>query len=242
MVTTPSSIKYLKFGSFEKWLDNLESTFGLVKHEKRTHFFNGRMVQCHYQLLNSLQLSCDETRELVRPSMEYLNLIKTDPCVFRYSIKYPMRDDEDQQYAGLNLKNDIIYKMLGVNDKFAETKLYHEFLKDATDAMSNTIKHGHILVNGNYSTLFGNPLEMLRASIGAFDGTSEIRVGEIHSRRFRMNSELLGCRSPHVCAGNVWVARNVLNSAIDRYFNLSREIVCVNSIGENLLERLSGAD
>ena len=58
--------------------------------------------------------------------MDYLNLIKSDPCVFRYSIRYPVRDEE-QQCDGLNLKNDIIYKMLGVNDRFAETKMYHEF-------------------------------------------------------------------------------------------------------------------
>lgn len=242
LVTTPSSIKYLKFGTFDQWLDNLESTFGLVKHEKRTHFFNGRMVQCHYQLLNSLQLTYDETKKLVRPSMEYLNLIKDDPCVFRYSIKHTVVDDDNAPVEGLNFKNDIIYKMLGVNDRFAETKLYYGFLKDATNAMSNSIKHGHLLVNGNYSTLFGNPIEMLKASIGAFDGTSGIDIGTIHSRRFRPHMDILGCRSPHVCSGNVWVAKNIPVAAIDHYFNLSREIVCVNSIGENLLERLSGAD
>ena len=242
LVTTPSSIKYLKFGSFEKWLDNIEPIFGLVKHEKRTHFFNGRMVQCHYQLLNSLQLSYEETRELIRPSMEYLNLIKSDPCVFRYFIKYPQCDIDGQPIVGLNLKNDIVYKMLGVNDKFAETKLYHSFLLDTIDALSNSIKHGHILVNGNYSTLFGNPMEMLQASIGLFDGTSELEIGTIHSRRFKYNSDVLGSRSPHVCSGNVWIAKNVPSPLIDYYFNLSKEIVCVNSIGENLLERLSGAD
>lgn len=242
LVTTPSSIKYLKFGSFDKWLDNLEPTFGLVKHEKRTHFFNGRMVQCHYQLLNSLQLTYKETREFVRPSMEYLNLIKDDPCVFRYSINYTNNCEDESIPVGLKFKNDIIYKMLGINDRFAETKLYYEYLKDATNAMSNSIKHGHVLVNGNYSTLFGNPMEMLRASIGSFDGTSEIGIGQVHTRRFRTGIELLGCRSPHVCAGNVWVLRNEICPIIDHYFNLSKEILCVNSIGENLLERLSGAD
>lgn len=242
LVTTPSSIKYLKFGSFDKWLDNLDPTFGLVKHEKRTHFFDGRMVQCHYQLLNSLQLSYEETKEFVRPSMEYLNLIKDDPCVFRYSIKYPTNDEWDAVPVGLKFKNDIIYKMLGINDRFAETKLYYDYLKDATNAMSNSLKHGHVLVNGNYSTLFGNPLEMLKATIGAFNGTSEIKIGHAHTRRFRTGVELLGCRSPHVCAGNVWVFKNEINPLIEHYFNLSREIICVNSIGENLLERLSGAD
>jgi hypothetical protein len=90
--------------------------------------------------------------------------------------------------------------------------------------------------------LFGNPLEMLKATIGAFDGTSEIKIGHAHTRRFRTGVELLGCRSPHVCAGNVWVLKNEICPIIDHYFNLSKEILCVNSIGENLLERLSGAD
>ena len=247
LVTTPSSVKYLKFGSFDKWLDNLEPTFGLVKYEKRTHFFDGRMVQCHYQLLNSLQLTHDETREFVRPSMEYLNLIKDDPCVFRYSIKYDAYNDEEDgddesNPLGLKYLNDIVYKMLGINDRFTKTKLYHEYLKDTTNAMSNSIKCGHILVNGNYSTLFGNPLEMLRATIGLFDGASEIDAGSVHTRRFLTGVELLGSRSPHVCAGNVWVLRNEIHPLIDLYFNVSEEIVCVNSIGENLLERLSGCD
>ena len=38
----------------------------------------------------------------------------------------------------------------------------------------NNIRRGHVLVNGNYSTLVGNPLEMLKASIGQFDGESSI--------------------------------------------------------------------
>ena len=41
IITTPSSIKYVKFGSLEKWLQLLEEdgNFGVVKHEKHTHFF-----------------------------------------------------------------------------------------------------------------------------------------------------------------------------------------------------------
>ena len=50
LITTRSSIKFVKFGRLEDWLNTLESTFGVVKHEKPTHFFDGRMVQTHYQL------------------------------------------------------------------------------------------------------------------------------------------------------------------------------------------------
>lgn len=241
LITTPSSIKYLKFGSLDQWLDNLDPMFGLVKCEKRTHFFNGRMVQIHYQLLNSLQLTYQEVEDLVRPSADYIKLVKSDPCVFRYHIKYPMNDPEED-YEGLNTKNEIIYKLLGINDKFADTAMYQKFKYEAVKSFTNNVKKGHVLVNGNYSTLFGNPMEMLFHAVGMFDGKSKLGVGNIHCKRFSYGKELLGSRSPHVCSGNVWVAKNVAAADIDYYFNLSREIVCINSIGENLLERLSGAD
>ena len=48
-ITTPSSIKYLKFGTLKQWLAHLDPVFGVVKHEKPTPFFQGRMVQTHYQ-------------------------------------------------------------------------------------------------------------------------------------------------------------------------------------------------
>ena len=56
LITTPNSIKFLKFGSEEAWLNHIPHTFGIVKHEKKTHYFEGSSVQSHYQLLNTLQL------------------------------------------------------------------------------------------------------------------------------------------------------------------------------------------
>ena len=48
LITTPSSIKYLKFGRLRDWLRRTDPLFGVVKHEKKTHFFDGRMVSTHY--------------------------------------------------------------------------------------------------------------------------------------------------------------------------------------------------
>jgi hypothetical protein len=101
---------------------------------------------------------------------------------------------------------------------------------------------GHVLVNGNYSTLLGNPYEMLLQSIGKFDGKSYLGKGNIHNVRFEYGKKLLGSRSPHICAGNILLANNAANENIDKYFYLTEEIVCVNSIGENLLEKLNGCD
>lgn len=241
VITTPSSIKYLKFGKLETWLRLLEDDgeFGIVKHEKKTPYFDGRLVMSHYQLLNTLQMSQEEVDEFIEPSLEYLRMIHTDPAVLRYHIKFsgygaPVHEAQTT--------NDVVYQMLGVSDRFADTKLYWDFKYDVVKSFKKALRRGHVLINGNYSTLLGNPIEMLLSSIGAFDGTSQIGVGNIYSKRFGFNQRLLGSRSPHVTAGNIWITTNNENAEIEKYLNITNEIVCINSIGENILMRLSGAD
>ena len=77
---------------------------------------------------------------------------------------------------GISTTNDVVYQMLGITDEFAKTKLYHNFKTEVSKSFKKELARGHILVDGNYSTLLGNPIEMLRASIGQFDGTSSIGI------------------------------------------------------------------
>lgn len=242
LITTPSSIKYLKFDTWDNWLDNLYPGFGVVKHDKKTHFFGGRLVQTHYQLLNTLQLSEAEVREFLRPSLDFAQLLKERPEVVRYYIKYPDIDEAEPLSHPMQSKNDVVYNLMCVNGDFAKTKYYQEFLTDLLRAYYKNLKNGHVYVNGNYSTLLGNPIEMLLHTVGKFDGKSRLGTGNIHSTRFEYNKTLLASRSPHVTVGNIWLPRNSENRLIDTYFNLTDEIVCINSIGENVLQRLSGAD
>lgn len=239
-ITTPNSIKYLKFGTAKQWLKRISPTFGVVKHEKKTHFFNGGMVQTHYQLLNTLQLSYEEMQKFLKPSLDYMDLLRSEPAVLRYHIHLP--EDQQVTQSKYKSKNDIVFQLLGLNEEFTETKIYRDFCRNTIKAYKQNMLYGHVLVDGNYSTLFGNPLEMLQHSIGTFTGESVLGVGNVHSKRFGYGERLLGSRSPHVCVGNILLTNNVACEEIDRYFNLTEEIVCINSINENILQRLSGAD
>lgn len=240
LITTPSSIKYVKFGTIQQWLDNLFPIFGVVKYEKPTKYLDGQMVQCHYQLLNSLQLTQDDVQALLKPNFDYLNLIRKDAAVMRYHLKYPYAcaDNDEPCYT----RDEIIMKVMGMNSKFVDTKLYNEFRRKLTASILRNYRRGHIWINGNYETLIGNGIEMLQASIGAFDGTSILGVGNVHTRRFEYGKCVLGTRSPHINSGDVLLAQNVANELLDKYFVSSREVVHINSIGENILQRLQGAD
>lgn len=240
MITTPSSIKFVKFGTLEEWLTRISGDFGLVKHEKKTHYLEGNMVQTHYQLINTLQMTKDETREFLRSTFDYLDKLKTDPAVMRYHIHYP--SEYKLTNKSLKSKNDIVFKLMGLNENFTKTQWYADFRTQNIKSYKNNARYGHILVKGNYSTLLGNPLEMLMQSIGKFDGTSVLGVGNVHSKRFEYGERLLGSRSPHPSVGSILLVNNIDNELIDKYFNLTNEIVCINSIGENILQKLNGAD
>lgn len=243
LITTPSSIKYLKFGTLDQWFDNLEPIFGVVKHEKKTHFFDGRMVHTHYQLINTLQMTYEEMERFLKPSLDYVKMIKTDPAVLRRQIGYHYQNCDDKFYKqAVVSKHDIVYRLLGMNDRFAKTKIYRDFRNDLIKSFIKNLRCGHVLVHGNYSVLCGNPIEMLKMAIGRFNGDSIIEKNTVHCEMFENGKELLGSRSPHVTMGNILVTRNVIRSEISQYMNPTNEIVYVNSIGENLLERLSGAD
>ncbi len=242
LITTPSSIKYLKFDTWENWLDHLYPKFGIVKHDKKTHFFDGRFVRTHYQLINTLQLSQNEVKEFLQDSLDFAQMLRNNPAVVRYYIKYPDIDEFEPMSEPMSAKNDVVYHLMCINERFTETKYYQEFLHDLLASYYKNLKNGHVYVNGNYSTLLGNPMEMLQQSIGKFNGESQMGTGNIHNIRFEYNKILLGSRSPHVTMGNILLAVNKENRLIDHYFNLTEEIVCINSIGENILQRLSGAD
>ena len=131
---------------------------------------------------------------------------------------------------------------MNYSDEFFKTKYFYDFKKETCKSYLKNIKKGHILINGNYSVLFGNPYEMLLHCIGEFNGDTSLPPGYIHTTRYPYGKKILGCRSPHISTSNVLVSTNLRHDLIDRYFNLTDEIVCINAIGENILERLSGAD
>lgn len=112
LITTPNSIKYLKFSTWDEWLDNLYPNFGVVKHDKKTHFFEGRLVQTHYQLLNTLQMSKDEVNEFLSEALDFAQLLRNNPEVVRYYITDTVIGRHDGSYVS-NTDGKHAYRVQG---------------------------------------------------------------------------------------------------------------------------------
>lgn len=253
LITTPSSIKYCKFGKketwFADWLKQIvkhNKPFGIVKYEKPTKYFGGRLVRTHYQILNTLQIAKDKIAELLKPTLDYVELLKTDPIAM-YHYCEVHSDDEDSDLM-MNVKADIIHKMMKLNENFKNTEMYKTLAKRILEDIRSDIKCGRILVNGNYSTVLGNPIEMLQEAIGKYEPeTTVVGKGNIVSKAFD-EKQLLACRSPHICAGNIYLPNNLNDIELENgkhltdYINLTDNIVVINSVGENTLQRCNSMD
>lgn len=251
MVTTPNSLKYLKFaGGFtekniRKWVENVNNTFGVVKWDKCTRFFRGDMVQSSYQLLNTLDLNKAQAEELLQPSFDYISLIRNDVEFMKYhfSDAYVRENDgEEKKVAdGLAERADVIFRLLFSCTFFDNTALYANFRDDVVSGLKTNLRRGHILINGTNATLFGNGPKLLKYIAGE-EIISELKQGQIHCARFENKAKLLCARSPHITMGNLYSVENNLDSDIWNYFDLGKNIVCVNAIGENIQQRLNGCD
>lgn len=251
MVTTPNSLKYLKFAggltekNIYKWVDNASTTFGVVKWDKGTRFFHGKMVQSSYQLLNTLRLDKAQVEELLKPSFDYISLIRSNTDFMRYhfSDAYVRESDgKDRRVAdGLAERADVVFRLLFSCSFFDCTALYANFRNDVVSGLKSNLRRGHILVDGTNATLFGNGPELLKYIAGE-DITSELKKGQIYSKRFTNGANLLCARSPHITMGNLYCVENNLDGGIWDYFDLGNNIVCVNAIRENVQQRLNGCD
>lgn len=251
MVTTPNSLKYLKFaGGFterniRKWIENINDTFGVVKWDKSTRFFHGKMVQSSYQLLNTLGLTETQAAELLKPSIDYISLLRKDVDFMRYhftdAFAREKDDEEPVRPDGLADRADVIFTLMHKCSHFDETELYANFRNDVVKSLKERLKRGHILLNGTNATLFGNGPELLKYIAGE-EIISELHSGQTYCKRFADKTKLLCARSPHITMGNLYSAENSTQGEIWNYFDLGENIVCVNAIEENIQQRLNGCD
>lgn len=242
LIINSSCIKMLKFDTSEdavvNWLKSIECNFYVVKHEHKTKFFDNKMVQSHYQLLNTLQLSETQTAELLQKDFDYMDLFNTDVNVFKYHVQAKYKD-YDEEVDKLTL-----LELLSISEK----AFYSELSKGVRDKLRESYRkkllQGNSLIKGNYSVLFGNPLHYLYHSIGKQNEAVEMSGAECMTinPNFNYNDNVVLCRSPHVFCGNLALVKNVYIKEIDDYFALTDNIICVNAVNENIMERLSSCD
>ena len=256
MVVTESSLKFLKMleGEFENkiryWVNHIKpnggNIFGIVKSEKPTKFMGGEYVRTSYQLINTVNITEDEAKDLIEPVNEFKRNLRNNYRFMKYYLDEFRSDDSDMDFNPLLYKKKLVSRILDKYPEFAETKMYYGFRNDIIREINNSVKSGKLLVHGTNAVLFGNGVEMLISSTyrdyqpwrNFVDNADHISV---YSPFFSDRKRILCARSPHITMGNIIVA-DCEKQSFDRFFNLTGNIVCVSAIGSTVQHRLNGCD
>lgn len=251
LITTPNSLKILKIkelvkneyadnpdgqiqSMFEYWLDHIRENayFGVVKSE---HGMYDHARRCNSQILMALPLSKNDMRQLL------------DDGEFPYMRE--LRNDEDMflMHLGSRKSNDnaTIYELASYIPKITRTDMYTNFKNDTLNDYKESWKRDGIKIpDSDFCVCVSNPLEMIQYACGT-DPKNWVRIHkgrEAYCKFYNDGQELLAARNPCVCSGNILCLKNKKNELLDDYMVLSENIVVVNSIESDIMERASGMD
>ena len=134
IVTKPNSLKYLKFAgglsekNIRKWIESVDNTFGVVKWDKGTRFFHGDMVQSSYQLLNTLGFDKAQAEELLKPSFDYISLVRNDVEFMRYHFTDAYVREKDGEEEPAKKVEDFLLSKMDFTEHYVDREVIKQFV------------------------------------------------------------------------------------------------------------------
>lgn len=255
MITTPNSLKALKFNHllgdnktqndmYKYWKQLVKQdgeVFGVCKNEYSSKR-GENLQQMSYQMLNSMTLSKQQVKELCQFEINFIEKLKNDDETY---IKY-LESTNDEINS-----NMLWVELYKINNKIANTKQFKEYRKKKISAYVTYVKGGKIRLNGDYCVMIGNPLEMLLHSInklpckkGIIDSNFKgiLKENQMYTKLHGFNKEYTCYRNPHTGKNNIGILFNIQNKMIEKYFDLSKNMVVVNAINFPLQDIFSSCD
>ncbi|APH20889.1 hypothetical protein [Clostridium botulinum] len=269
LITTPSSIKLAKFNKKvlkkegykhlkqNAWLkyykDNCGKIFSVCKYEKPSKFDNGKYNRLSYQMVNTIPLTKQDIKNLVKHEIKYVEKLKDNLDFFMQEVNQDIEstteiediiiDDEELKIGRRIDVCDAFIQLVKINPLFQNTQVFKDYRRNFINSYIKDLRRGKIRVEGDYCTICSNPIEMLYAVFGQFKGDSiTLTKNEIYCPRFKNDEKVVGFRNPHVVTGNIANLINKKNNTLSKYMNCTDNIVIINSIKYPILTILQGAD
>jgi len=271
LITTPSAIKLFKYNKevlkvegyegdgawLQYWKNNCGETFGVCKTDKPSHFKEG-MNTLSYQMVNTIPFTKDELTALVAPEIKHITRLKNDLNFFMQEVNQDIETDLDEgenEAEDEDNDNDVeigsnidvtgaFVELVKKNPEFQKTQVFKDYRRNFINAYITKVRQGKIKIKSDYCVACGNPIEMLKATIGEFDGTSELKDNELYCSRFdgAESDDVVGFRNPHINVGNIGQQVNHKIDDLVNYMECTPNIVFLNSIDYPILSTYQGED
>ena len=238
MITTNNAVKFLKFGVtyeyWKKWVLKNGGMWGIVKtsHESKL----GDAQRMSYQMVNTL--SEDSMESVMRPSIEYVEKLKTDTHIFIDYLRHNTTFVNDY---------DVLIALYEQDHSFEYSTYWKNRRSAIIDSYMADLKNGRLRQEADNCTIVGSPYAMLLHSVGEsvekdLTLVPEDGVVQCYSERFGNGEFLAGFRSPMNSRNNVVYLHNIHSPVIGKYFNLGKLCIAVNMRNTDFQCRNNGSD
>ena len=273
LVITPSACKYLKFADqfksekecFTDWLNHINSTFGVVKTDHVGNYgYNNRLS---YQMLNSINLSKSEVKEIMQDELKYYKFLKDNTLATSADIKKMTKKDKKinrnmrhqmSQFLDLVINSkeegttgDMIADLLKRNSDFRFTKKFKDWKNEQLQDYVSNLRLGKIRIkNSLYAIMISCPYEMLVATVKKDNKIDKCIMSgwECYCPRFEENAKLIAIRNPQINQGNIGYMVNKYHEEykwVGYYENSKPQhnfVVFINTWDVDVMNRLQGCD
>ena len=203
VILSESQFKMHKYyGSWQEYLGYAERggiKWGVARYNRK---YDDEWVLANYQYLQVLDLTPDEIKELIAPTLKWLKDICSGDRLYALLYSFGGFDNsEDIKYNDVysraqSLAMKAVVKNIDfLQDSFVQRKIY----KNIIEAI-NRAKLGKIWVRGNYQFAISDPIAQCRSALG-LDPTGEIPANCVYSQ-FWNDRLIVGyvdvCRSPMI--------------------------------------------
>lgn len=273
LVITPNSCKYLKFKDqfnsekecFLDWLNRIPEEFGIVKTDHIGNY--GYSNRLSYQMINSMDLSKEEVRELMKYELDYIKLLKDNTLVTKDMLRNNRKEYYKNAKSEANKMGYFLNTLVSSSDKLSTGDMLsalinrnsnYRFTRDFKIYKDNTIRQyisnlrtGAIRIrNSLYAIMISCPYEMLYATHVENNKVKKwlSKEQECYNSYFENDKELISIRNPQINAGNIYYMKNIYREEY-KWFGYQEDgihkhdfVVFVNTNGVDLMNRLQGAD
>lgn len=268
LITTPNSLKFMKqknFITFDEPVDNLERAtyeywlkkiedddciFGVVKNEYASGFVKGY----NYQVDNSLQLSKNELRELLQYEFNRIKKAKNNNDYFvnefikKKNHKSNAKSNGNTEEAELFKKyrfDNCVCELYKLNPDIQYTTFFKNYRDNLFEDYKDLLANGkYEIEDSDYCVVCSNPFEMIQHACKV-EQSEWVRIHsgrEAYCRYYQDGQDLIATRSPHIYSGNVICLHNKYHKWFDEYMRLSDNIVVINSIESDIMDRANSMD
>lgn len=226
------------YNNLQHYLDNCKENGYKFCVTKMITTKNDNVRNLNYQFIQSLDLTDQQIRELIKPTIKEFKDIMSDDYYKSVLFLTGMGVTEDNLAIDNGYVTALQIEKELFNDEFVRSKIHQMLSKKINDA-----KMGVVATRGNFSVISGDVYGFAESAFGMENPKGLLKSGEFYSNYWNQRGvrEVVGMRAPMTVDSNIRKLKLVNNDNTKHWYKYMKNCIIFNA-WDATCNALNGAD